>query len=166
MDMKKIGRTMNIYMGLTMSAALSIVGTVHGQATSAAGIQFPGIIIGILISFIASLIVSLIIGFIIPMKKVGDGACKAIKKSPDSFAGRLVSSLCSDLIYTPIITALMVALARSQAMKASGGHAQLPPFIIMYLPSLLITFIVGLIIIYFIQPMFLKSILKKNGINV
>lgn len=165
MDMKKIGRTMNIYMGFTMSAALSIVGTTFGQATSAAGIQFPGIIIGILISFVASLIISLIIGFIIPMKKVGDGVCGLIKKSPDSIPGRLMASLASDLIYTPIITALMVALARAQVMKASQGHAQLPPYIVMYLPSLIVTFIVGLVIIFFIQPMFLKSILKKNGIE-
>ncbi len=166
MDMKKIGRTMNIYMGLTMSAALSIVGTTFGQATSAAGIQFPGIIIGILISFVASLVVSLIIGFIIPMKKVGDGVCQLVRKPTDSFVGRLLSALASDLIYTPIISALMVALARAQAMKASGGHAQLPPYIVMYLPSLAITFIVGLVIIYFVQPLFLKNILKKNGIDI
>jgi len=165
--MKKIGIQMSIYMGFTMSAILSIVGTTFGQATSAAGIQFPGIIISIIASFIASLIISLIIGFVVPMKKVGDGICAALKTSTNSFLGKAMSALASDLIYTPVITFAMVALARFMVGKQNPeALAHMPPYIIMVLPSLALCLVVGWVIIFFIQPIYLKKILKKNGIEM
>lgn len=165
MDMRKIGRQISVRMGFTMSAALSLLGTTFGQATSPMGIQFPGIIIGIIVSFIASLIISLVIGFIVPMKAVGDKVCMLAKTSTNSIKGRVLSALASDLIYTPIITFVMVALARTMTLK-NAPMAQLPPYIIMVLPSLVLCFIVGWFIIFFVQPIFMKNVLKKNGIEL
>lgn len=165
--MKKIGIQMNIFMGLFMSIILSIVGTTFGQATSAAGIQFPGIIIGIVVSFIASFAISLIIGFIVPMKKVGDGVCNLFKTSSNAILGKVVSALASDLIYTPVITFAMVAIARFMAGKQNPeALAHMPPYIIMVLPSLALTLVVGWVVIFIIQPILMKRILKKNGIEV
>ena len=86
--MRKIGMTVSICMGITMSFFLSLIGTaVSGHFT------VPGWII----SFLISTVVSLVIGFIIPIKKVTDGAVRALKLQPRSLVARCVESLISDI---------------------------------------------------------------------
>ena len=151
--MRIVGRKMAIWMGLIMSFGLSLVGTLtSGHFTP----------IGWAVSFVASLIISLLIGFIIPMGKVTSDFTRKRNMEPGKLGTRIVESLLSDLIYTPIITLCMVALAYFMAMKQSGGQAQLN-FIMMFLPSLAICFAVGFVLIFLIQPPLLKMILKKTG---
>ena len=153
--MKRIGIEMSVLMGLTMSFCLSLVGTLTG------GHFTP---IGWLVSFGASLLISLLIGFIIPMGKVTGDFCRKRGLQPGQLKTRIVESLLSDLIYTPVITLAMVSLAYVMAMKQSDGRAQLN-FIMMFLPSLLICFVVGFVIIFIIQPIFLKLLMKKYNIE-
>lgn len=161
--MRKIGIQMNILMGLAMSLGLSIVGNITGGGQR----PVPAIIIGIVTSFILSFIISLIIGFIVPMKKVGDGVCGLFKVSSNAIGGKVVSALASDIIYTPIITAAMTFMAHSMAVKQAGEHADMvPSWPQMFVPSLIICFIVGFILIFILQPLFLKMLLKKNGIEM
>ena len=161
--MKKIGMQMSLLMGATMSLGLSIVGNITGGGQR----PVPAIIIGIVISFIASFIISIIIGLIVPMKKVGDSVCAKAKTSSNTFKGKALSALASDVIYTPIITLAMVALARVQASKNDPAALEhMPPFIIMFLSSLVICFIVGWVLIFIFQPLYMKMILKKNGIEM
>ena len=155
MNMKKVGMQMSLLMGVTLSFCLSLT----GNLTSGEGFK-P---ISFLITFVVSAIISIVIGSIVPMKKVEDGACKACGLKPNSLPARLLSSLISDIIYTPVITLAMIALVRKMAMKASNGHAQLPPFGVMFVKSLIISFIVAYIIIFIITPVFFKFVMKKNG---
>ena len=152
---KKIGRDMSLLMGFTMSLFLSLVGT----ATSG---HFT--VQGWLISFVASLAVSLVIGFVIPVGKVSGDVSRSFNLVRGTMKARLVESLTSNLIYTPILTFLMVTLAYNMAMRQSGGMADLQ-FGPMFIHSLIITFIVGYILVFFLQPFFVKRLLKKYGIE-
>ena len=151
--MKKVGIQMSLLMGTTLSFCLSLVGILSsGRFT----------LIGFLISFVVSLVISLIIGFLVPMKKVNDGICGKLKLQPGKLSTRFVESLISDLIYTPIITFLMVFMAYKQATSQGAPLVFLP----MFLRSLLISMIVGYVLIFICMPLFIKMVMKKNGINI
>ncbi len=150
-QMKIIGRKMSIRMGIMMSFALALVGTLtSGHFT----------IPGFLLSFVVSAIISLIIGFLVPVGKISADFCRKRKYAPGTLANGIASSLISDIIYTPIITLIMVALAYLMVMKQSGGMAQLM-FLPMFLKSLVICFVVGFILIFIFMPIFLKGIMKN-----
>lgn len=155
MNMKKVGMQMSLLMGATLSFCLSLT----GNLTSKDGFK----LVPFLVTFVVSFIISIVIGILVPMKKVEDGICKSCKLQPHSLPARLVSSLVSDLIYTPVITLAMIALVRKMAMKASHGHADLPPFAIMFVKSLILSLIVAYIIIFIVSPIFMKYVMKKNG---
>ena len=158
MNMKKVGITMNILMGVTLSFCLSLL----GNLTSENGFK-P---IAFIASFLVSTIISLIIGFLIPMRKIESGAVKAMKLNERGVPANIISSLISDIIYTPVITLSMIVLARKMAMKMSDGHAELPPFGAMFGKALIISFIVAFFIIFFITPIYLKFAMKRAGVNV
>ena len=147
--MKKIGMKMNILMGVSLSFGLSLVGNLtSGHFT----------VPGFLISFVTSMILSLIIGFVVPIRKITGNALRKRGLKEGETKAKLLDSCISDLIYTPIITLLMVFLAYSQA-KRGGAPVS---FLSMFLPSLIISLIVGFILIYILQPVYLKLLLKKN----
>ncbi|WP_029231163.1 hypothetical protein [Butyrivibrio sp. VCB2006] len=149
--MKKVGRGMSIRMGLLMSCCLSLV----GMGTSG-HFTVPGFII----SFIVSTIISMIIGFLIPMGKITNILAGKLGLRQGTLAERLFASLISNLIYTPIITFVMVFLAYQMVMKQSGGMAQIS-FAGMFFPSLIICFIVGYVLIFIFQPIFLKRLMAR-----
>lgn len=155
--MKKVGITMSILMGVTLSLCLSLI----GNLTSEEGFK----LMMFLASFAVSTVISLLIGFAVPMRKVEGGVNSALKLNERSLPAKLVSAFVSDLIYTPVITLAMIALVRKMAMKASNGHAQLPPFAAMYLKSLIISFIAAYFIILIVTPVYLKLSMKLHGVN-
>ncbi|MBR6968076.1 MAG: hypothetical protein IKH78_06035 [Ruminococcus sp.] len=155
MNMKKIGITMSILMGVTLSFFLSLTGNLMAEG----GFKLPAF----LASFVLSTVISLIIGFLVPMRRIESGAARAMGLEERSLPARLVSALISDIIYTPVITLAMVILARSMAVKMSGGNAQLPPFAAMFLGSLIVSLIVAYVIIFIATPLYLRLVLKKNG---
>ncbi len=151
--MKMIGRQMAIRMGLLMSFCLSLVGTL-----SSGHFTVPGFIV----SFLVSTVISLIIGMLIPMGKVTAILCQKFKLRQHSLGERVLGSFVSNTIYTPIITLAMVFLAYQNAMRQSGGQANLN-FLMMFLSSLLICYIVGYVLIFIFQPLFLKRLMSKLG---
>ncbi len=155
--MKKVGLFMSLFMGVTLSFFLSLT----GNLTAKSGFS-P---IAFIVSFILSTIISLLIGFIVPMRKIEGGITKAIGLRERSLPANIVSALISDLIYTPLITLAMIALARKMAMKASDGHAELPPFIVMFLGSLALCFVVAFILILIFTPLFFRLSLKLSGVD-
>ncbi len=155
-QMRKIGRSMSIKMGVTMSFFLSLI----GMGTSG-HFTIPGFII----SFVVSTILSLIIGMVIPMGRISDAAVRSLKLQKGTFPARALETVISDLIYTPIMTLSMVSLAYNMAMRQSGGKAQLN-FAAMFFPSLIIGFLAGLVIIFIIQPVFFKQTMKKYGVGM
>ncbi|MBR1724799.1 MAG: hypothetical protein IJ723_07275, partial [Ruminococcus sp.] len=100
--MKKIGMKMSIYMGLSLSFCLLLAGNL-----SSGKFTVPGF----LISFVVSLIISLLIGFLVPMKPLTDKLDGKLGLKPGALSTRFFDSLISDLIYTPIITFVMVTMA-------------------------------------------------------
>ena len=149
---RKIGQKMSIYMGVTLSFILSLVGTLtSGHFT----------VMGFLISFIASTIVALIIGKVVPMGKISQDAVKKCNLIPSSVQARMLSALISDLIYTPIITALMVFIAYRQAVSRGASLNYWG----MLLPSLLLSLVVAFFCIYFIEPVYMNKIMQdiKKG---
>ncbi len=99
--MKKKGMIISVLMGFVMSLSLSLTGNLlSGHFT----------IGGFLLSFAVSFVISLIIGFLVPMKPLGDKACRKCNIQPETFKANLLTSLISDLIYTPLMTLLMVLL--------------------------------------------------------
>lgn len=154
MDKSKraIGIKMSLLMGVTMSLVLSLVGNLTGGHFA---------FVSWLISFGISLVISLIIGFVIPVKRLSDMTCGKCKVAPDSMKGTLISSLISNLIYTPLITIVMVKIMLGIAAKHAPAGA-VPPYIKVIPKSLAITFVVGYIVIVIVQPLFLKMLIKNE----
>lgn len=153
--MKKVGMTISIFMGVTLSFCLSLTGNLMGSRQSGA-FSVPGW----LISFVVSTLISLIIGFIVPMKKISD-SIQGRFGGPRSLKARLIDTLVSDIIYTPVITLAMVALAYKNAV----AHGAQMPFAPMFLSSLIVSLIVAYILIFILMPVFLKLSLKLNGVQ-
>ena len=150
MDMKKVGIQMSLLMGVTLSLVLSFVGVFTSGSFT---------VVGFLLSFLESLVISLVIGLLVPMKKVGDAACvkAGIKDKP--LACRSLESLISDLIYTPVITFVMVFIAYKKA-TAHGAPLRLGP---MLGKSMLISLVVAYLFIFLVTPNYIRFLVKRNG---
>ena len=148
--MKQIGMKMNIMMGISMSLSLSLLGNLASGHFTAKGF---------LISLAASTALSLAIGFIVPIRKLSMGACRKCALPDKTLPARLMESLISDLIYTPVITALMAYLAYSGA----AGQGAPVTFSGIFLPSLILSLIVGFVLIFILQPLYLRLILRSAG---
>lgn len=156
--MKKVFIGVSMLMGFTMSLILSLLGTMLGGHFT---------IPSWLISFGISLLISIVLGLFIPIKKLGDGLCRVCHADPRSFKGNLLCSLVSDLIYTPLITIVMVnVMIRSAAAHAPAG-AVIPSVGRVLSSSLPICFIAGYVSIMLFQPLFVGlciSIAQRKGL--
>ena len=150
--MKKIGIQMGLLMGVTLSFFLSLTGLI-----SAGKFTVPALIINFAVSFV----ISMIIGLLVPMQKVGNAAVAKAGLEPRTFKAKLLETIISDVIYTPIITFCMVFIAYKQATS----HGAKIPFVPMLIKSEVISLIVGFVLIFIFQPMFLKFVMKKNGVG-
>lgn len=154
--MKTISRKMNIYMGVAMSLSLSLVGSLSsGHFT----------LKGYIISFIISTVISIMIGFVVPIAEISARACRSRDIERHSLKGRLLESLISDVVYTPLLTLLMVVFNIAMVVKNSGGKAQIP-FLPKFLHSLWICLLVGYVLIFILQPILLKFVFKQEGIDM
>ena len=154
-DAKLVGRYMNIMMGVLMSFSLSLVGNIVSGHFS-----IPGFIT----SFIISLVISVMLGFVVRIGQINQNVGRRFDLQPGTIKTRIVESLISDLIYTPLLTFIMVAYSVSMAIKNSGGKAQIS-ILSEFLHSLWICFIVGFVLIFIFQPIILKISMKKAGID-
>ena len=148
--MKRINRRISILMGVTLSLCLSLVAHLF--------LADKFTFLGFLLSFAVSLTISLIIGLIIPMKKVNDAVDRSLHLRPFSIQARLVESLVSDLIYTPVMTVIMTTISYFIA-KNNGAEI---PYVPMLLKSLLVCFLVGYVLIFIFQPLFMTLVIGKR----
>lgn len=145
--MKNIGLKMSLLMSVTMSFCLSLTGNLtSGHFT----------LMGFITSFLMSLVISFLIGFFVPMNKVNE---KLFGNMERGLKRKCLETLISDLIYTPLITIAMIIMAYKQATS----HGAKIPFVPMLLKALIISLVVGYIIIYIVQPLFLKLLMKNSG---
>ena len=152
MEMKKIGQKMSILMGVTLSFCLSLTGNLSSGHFS---------LIGFVTSFLISLVISLLIGFLVPMRRVEESLCGRLGLKDRSLGKRCFTALISDVIYTPIITVVMVTMAYKQAT----AHGAQMPYLPMLLKSLLLCMVIGYVLIFVFEPFFLKMLLKRSGIG-
>lgn len=152
MDMKKVGHEMSLLMGLSMSFILTIVGMLTAKRFTV-----PGFIKSFLISFV----ISMIIGLIIPMKKVSDGVLRKCETKPGTLKARILEALVSDVLYSPLMTLVMVYLAYREATS----HGARIPFGLMLLKSEIISFITAFILSFILTPVFMKIVMKRNAVR-
>ncbi len=151
--MRRVGRNMSIAMGFLMSFCLSLIGTLtSGHFT------FPGFFI----SFLVSCVVSILIGFVVPVGKVNAALCRKWRLKPGELKTRCIESMISNVIYTPLMTLIMVGLAYQQVRRNAPEPV---PFLPMFLRSLLICFVAGYVIIFLCMPVLLGFFMKREGIS-
>lgn len=147
-DMKRVGFLVSVLTCLTLSICLPFVGV----------IQSGSFRVGMyLLNFTLSFAISFIISLVFPAIKVNMYLEKRFRLKIGSLKARLVETLVSDLIYTPVISIIMTTLAW-YGMKSSGE--QIPPYIGMILVSLLISFAAAYVIIFITVPLYLKLAMK------
>lgn len=149
--MKKIMIQMTVLMGFFMSLTLSLVGTLMGGHFT---------VPSWLLSFALSFVISLIIGFLVPIKKLGDSACEKRGVPAQSFKGTLISAAISDVIYTPVITIVMVVVMLTLAAK-NAPAGSVPPIPAVLIPSLLVSLVAGYIVIVLIQPPLIRFLTRN-----
>ncbi len=158
-QMKKIGLKMNILMGVSLSFALSLSGLLLSGHFA---------LIPWLISFERSTLLSFVIGFLIPIRKICSICCKKLSLEDRSIKALALDALISDIFYTPLITLMMVAFAYLGAKKEQAGASGAPQlsFLPMFFHSLVVSMIIGYVLIFILQPLFLRLLtrnLPKEG---
>ncbi len=150
--MKKKGMIIGVCMGIVMSLVLSLTGTLtSGHFT----------VPMFLSSFAVSAIISVLIGLIVPIGRLEQSAVQKAGLKPQSLKSRLLGALVSNTIFTPLMTLIMVALAHHNA-AAHAPAGQVPPFLAMLLPSLVICYLVGYVVILLIQPVIVKLVMGRD----
>lgn len=153
MNNKKISREISLLMGLTMSCVLTVVGLVSsGQFTFQ---KF-------LISFPLSFIISLIIGLFIPMKEISNTLVRKCHFTSGTLKARLLEALVTDVLFSPLMTFIMVFMAWKQAT----AHGARIPFGPMLLRAEIISFIAAFVLGYLVTPVITGFVLKRNGIGL
>ena len=147
-DMRKAGMKMSLLMEGTMSFVLSLIGMLSaGKFTPA----------GFLKSFLISFAISLVLGMLVPMKKISDGLIKKFSLKPGTLKARLLEALVSDVVYSPVMTFIMVYMAYSQAT----AHGAKIPFGPMLLKSECISFVAAFILSFILTPLYTRLVFKK-----
>lgn len=149
---RNVGTMVGVLMGLMISFVLSIVGPLRsGHFT----------VVSMLVSFLCSSIISVLIGIFVPIKGITDGACSVMKLNPQKLIGRIVSAFISDLIFTPLVTFLMVLMNYKRAKNADINLS----FGRMYFGNLVMSFIIAFFLILIFLPLIIKlsiSILQSH----
>ena len=149
MDVKKTDLRMSLLMGASMSLILSRVGLLSaGRFTVGDFLK----------SFIISFPISLVLGLIIPGKKICDALIAKCNLVRESVSARMLEAFVMDLIYSPVMTFVMVYLAYRRAVS----HGARIPFGPMLLKSELISFAVGFVLNYVMTPVFVRLVMRGN----
>ena len=153
------GKKINLQMGLLMSVTLSLCLSATGLLSAG---QFT--VPALLMNFAVSFVISMIISILVPMNKVNAAADRKLGLRPGELKTRFFESFLSDIIYTPILTVAMVTVAYFN-VKAHAPADKVPPYAGMLIKSLVISLLVGYVLIFIFMPIFLRFVLKKNGMG-
>lgn len=154
-QMRKIGIKIAFCMALLMSFGLSLTGNLLAERPPE--MPMAPIIMGFLACFVLSFIVSFAIGLIVPMPKVNAALARKFHLQPRTPKAHFIESLASNLIYTPLMTTVMVSFVYFALMPAG----QKPPFLPMFIHSQIICFIVAQVLIMVFVPIIIKLVLSK-----
>jgi len=152
-DMKKVG----IKIGMMMGAVLSFFQALAGLL-SAGQFTLPAF----LSSFVISMLVSWVISYFIPIQKLSQSASSKCGFAPHTLRAKLVETLVSNLIFTPIMCFFNIFMAWRN-MVAHGAQVKLLP---MYLGALPLSFVLGYILVFVFTPICVQLAVnssKQNG---
>jgi len=170
--MKAVMRKKGMLMSLFMGAIMGFVFTVFAQLKNQGQLMLMGIIAGIVIS----IVISLLIGFIIPLKKVNDAVCTALKIPADK---RLLVALADAFVFNLIFTPpnCCVNMWYGMAMSLTDVPASvtnifqkmlfcagLPYFVPALISTLLMDLVIGFFLSLFVSPIINKLTNKMCGI--
>lgn len=150
---KRVGLEMNLLMSISMSLCMSLTGML-----SAGQFTIPGFIE----NFIISLIISFMIGLFVSIPKLNVAVERLLHLKRGALAARTIEALLADLIYTPLMSILMITLGWFNARV----HGAEPPYLLMLLKGLGLSLLMGFFLIFLFMPLFLKLVLKHNGFPV
>lgn len=149
--MKRAGKWISLLMGISLSFVLSLTGTL-----SSGHFTFPMFLAG----FFISAVISGGIGLALPVARIQQSAVAKAGLKQESLPGMLLMSLISDLLFTPLMTFIMV-LMNWRIASANAPAGAVPPLGIMYLRSLAICFPVGFVAIFILTPIIVKAVTGK-----
>ena len=159
-QMRAVGLRISFMMALWMSFTLSIFGT--ATAERPAGMPLAPIIIGWFGSFILSFVVSFGICFVVPMGKINAALGQKLHLTPHKMTTHAIETFVSNLIYTPLMTAVMVTFAFFVLMPPDHK----PPFLPMFVGSQIACFVFGYLMIFIAMPFIAKKAFKSTGIGM
>ena len=151
-NLKKVGNVVSFCICLTLSFILPLIGVVQSGSFKA-GVYLLNLVISFTLSYSISLLV--------PLLKINMMLEKKLKLRTGCLKARLLETLVSDLIYTPLITTVMTSFAWYNIKTAGDGA---PPFIPMLLTSVAISFTVAYIVIFFTAPIYVILGMKMHDI--
>ena len=147
--MKRIGRQ----MGLLMGASIGLVNSLVGNLSSG---RFT--VSGFLISFLISFAISQILGRFVPVRKISESLLKKANARPGTGKGRVIEALVTTLVYSPVMTFVMILIAY---LRARSHGVQLP-FGMMLLRSECISIVSSFILSYLLSPIYMNFLIKAN----
>lgn len=152
---RKVGIEMSILMGITLSIFLSLTSVILSGHFNVAGL---------LLNILVASVVSISIGLVVPMGKLNMTMDKSLGFKPGSLPARLVEALVSDLIYTPVVTIIMIIFNYIR-VTAHLPEGVVIPFAPMLAKGFTVSFLVGYVLIFIFQPIYMKIVFKRNGID-
>ena len=155
-QMRKTGLKIAFCMALLMSFGLSLTGNLLAERPPE--MPMAPIIIGFLACFLISFVVSFGIGIFVPIPKVNAALARKFHLQPGAPKTHFIESVVSNLIYTPLITTVMVLFVYFAMMPE--GHK--PPFLPMFIHSQIVCFIVAQVLILIFVPIIVKRLLPKK----
>ncbi|MCR5277851.1 MAG: hypothetical protein K6E19_00240 [Lachnospiraceae bacterium] len=153
--MRKVGIRMSILMGITLSLFLSVTNVVMSG-------HFSWSIL--LIDIAVAMVVSISLGLVIPMGKLNMSLDKSMGFKPGTIKARLVETFVSDLIYTPIVTVIMI-IFNYILITSHVPEGVVIPMAPMMAKGFAVSFVVGYVLIFIFQPLFQKLVFKKYGVH-
>ncbi len=147
--MNKVKTKMGLMMSVTMSFCLSLTGML-----SSGKFTLPGFVRNFLISFL----ISTVITTFFPIRELVLKCTDKLNLKPGTLKFRLIGTLISDLLLSPIMTFVMVYLAFREAVM----HGASIPFGPMLLKAEIISFVAAYILLYIITPIYMKIAFKEE----
>ncbi len=151
-NMKKVGMRIGMMMGAVLSFFQALAGLL-----SAGHFTLPAF----LSSFVVSMLVSWGISCLVPVHRLSRGASRKCGFAPGTLKARLVETLVSDLIFTPVMCFFNIFLAWRNA-SAHGAPARLLP---MYLRALPLSLALGYVLVFIFTPICVRLAVKSSQQN-
>lgn len=147
--MKKIGRKMSLYMGITMSFSLTVIGLYQADDLTLGNVIFNSVI---------SFSIMRIINLFFDSGAVAIGFLKERSIEPDSLKGRVFMALIISLINSPAMTFVMVTIGY---LKSRNTEAEFPYLPILF-RSMAISTVCAFILCLIFTPIFGKILVRKK----